>query len=192
MRDYVDLLGYVIERCPACETIGAFALFDAKRKLTVYMIPTVPYAQQQILECKTCHARFGVPPDLKDELAKRLMSQDQLSARIRQQGSLGSPAFATAARAPATATGRTLYQVLQVDPSADEEVIEAAFKRLALKHHPDRSTAADAAARMRELIEARETLVDPQRRRAYDAGLGIVRPASPPPARPPAMRPEEV
>jgi len=30
-----------------------------------------------------------------------------------------------------------LYRVLQVDPSADPEVIEAAYKRLALKYHPD-------------------------------------------------------
>src|SRR2546423_12394644 len=30
-----------------------------------------------------------------------------------------------------------LYRVLQVDSSADPEVIEAAYKRLALKYHPD-------------------------------------------------------
>jgi curved DNA-binding protein CbpA len=67
-------------------------------------------------------------------------------------------------------------------------VIEAAFKRLALKYHPDRSTAPDAADKTRELLAARDVLADPVRRRAYDASIGIVRP----PPRPPAMRPEEV
>jgi DnaJ-domain-containing protein 1 len=74
---------------------------------------------------------------------------------------------------PSQANGRTLYQILQVDPAADPEVIEAAYKRLALKHHPDRSTDANAPARMRELNEARAILLDPPRRRAYDASLGI-------------------
>ena len=199
-RDYTDLLGYVIERCPACDTVGVFALYDTKRKLTVYLVPTVPFAQQQVLECKTCHSRFGVPDNLKDDFARRLMSQDELSARIKQQGNLGGlgPTFAAGRddRSAGTAGRRTYYQVLQVDPAAEQEVIEAAFKRLALKYHPDRSTAPDAADRMRELIEARDTLTDPQRRRVYDAELGIVRRESargtPPPARPPAMRPEEV
>ena len=192
-RDYVDLLGYVIERCPACDTVGVFAVLDTKRKLTVYLVPTVNFAQQQILECKTCHARFSVPPELKDGLAQRLMSQDELSDRIKQQGSLGGAATRTApGPAPRQGSARTLYQVLQVDPAADQEVVEAAFKRLALKYHPDRSDAPDAAARMRELLEARDVLTDPDRRRAYDAGLGLVRREAPPTVRPPAMRPEEV
>jgi molecular chaperone DnaJ len=81
--------------------------------------------------------------------------------------------------------GRTLYQVLQVDPLADPEVIEVAFKRLALKHHPDRSAAPGAAGRMRELNEAKDILGDPRRRALYDRSIGIVH-------RIDAMRPEEV
>jgi hypothetical protein len=209
-RDDVELRGYVIERCPACGTVGVFGVYDAKRRLTIYLIPTPPFSQQQLMECKTCHARFGVPEDQRAALAKRLMSQDELSARIKELGGGRDPSpngqYAVGAgAAPAAPAQPTLYQVLQVDPSADLEVIEAAFKRLAFKYHPDRSTAPDAAARMRELIEAREILTDPQRRAAYDARLRLPgrRPAPAPdrqppppprptPPRPPAMRPEEV
>ncbi|MGI8486812.1 MAG: DnaJ domain-containing protein, partial [Thermomicrobiales bacterium] len=69
----------------------------------------------------------------------------------------------------------TLYEVLQVHHNAEPEVIEAAFKRLALKYHPDRSSAPDAAQRTRELIAARDVLGHEQRRAAYDRSLGIVR-----------------
>ena len=34
-------------------------------------------------------------------------------------------------------TDDDFYRVLQVDPSADPDVIEAAYKRLARKYHPD-------------------------------------------------------
>jgi hypothetical protein len=63
---------------------------------------------------------------------------------------------------------RDLYRVLQVDPSADAEVLEAAYWRLARKYHPDVSSAADAEARMRELNDAYATLRDPARRAVYD------------------------
>ncbi len=68
------------------------------------------------------------------------------------------------------------YAILQVDPRAEPEVIEAAYRRLSRKYHPDVSGEADAGRRMRELNEAYETLSDSARRRAYDrrrsVGLG--------------------
>ncbi|MCC6674293.1 MAG: DnaJ domain-containing protein [Thermomicrobiales bacterium] len=84
--------------------------------------------------------------------------------------------------------GRTAYQVLQVDPLAEQEVVDAAFKRLALKYHPDTSKAPDAAARMREIIEAHGILTDPKKRERYDASIGIRRPVK----MPPAMRASDV
>src|SRR5438552_584955 len=74
---------------------------------------------------------------------------------------------------------RDLYQVLQVDPSADGEVLEAAYRRLARKYHPDVSSAPDAEARMRELNDAYATLRDPARRAAYDRGRAPARPPEP-------------
>jgi curved DNA-binding protein CbpA len=60
------------------------------------------------------------------------------------------------------------YKVLQVDPEADPEVIQAAFRRLAQKYHPDLAPGPEAAARMIAINAAWETLRDPARRAAHD------------------------
>ena len=60
------------------------------------------------------------------------------------------------------------YKVLGVERTATDEEIKKAFRRLARKHHPDISKAADASARMQELNEAHEVLRDKERRAAYD------------------------
>jgi hypothetical protein len=60
------------------------------------------------------------------------------------------------------------YKVLQVDPSAEREVIEAAYRRLARKYHPDVNPAPGAAERMRELSAAYDLLRDPDQRAEYD------------------------
>jgi hypothetical protein len=63
---------------------------------------------------------------------------------------------------------RNPYKVLQVDPSAEPEVIEAAYRRLVRKYHPDVNQAAGAEDRMKELIDAYAVLRDPARRSAFD------------------------
>ncbi len=60
------------------------------------------------------------------------------------------------------------YKVLQVDPEADQEVIQAAYRRLARKYHPDLSSGPEAAARMATLNRAWEILGDPARRAEHD------------------------
>ena len=60
------------------------------------------------------------------------------------------------------------YQILGLKPEADAASIRQAFRRLARRHHPDLSTAADAHAVMARINEAYETLSDRQRRTAYD------------------------
>ncbi|MBA3777734.1 MAG: J domain-containing protein [Chloroflexi bacterium] len=61
------------------------------------------------------------------------------------------------------------YKTLQVDPEAEAEVIQAAYRRLAQKYHPDVAANAEAAARMSAINGAWEVLGDPGRRAAYDA-----------------------
>src|SRR5215470_14867826 len=61
-----------------------------------------------------------------------------------------------------------LYKILQVDPEADTEVIEAAYRRLARKYHPDVNTSPDAELRMRELNSAYQVLRHADQRAAYD------------------------
>lgn len=64
--------------------------------------------------------------------------------------------------------GRDLYEVLQVNNAAEPEVIEAAYRRLARKYHPDVNQAADATDRMRAINSAYEVLSNPATRAAYD------------------------
>lgn len=61
------------------------------------------------------------------------------------------------------------YKILQVDPLAEEEVIEAAYRRLARKYHPDVYMGPSASERMRELNLAYGVIGNPAKRRAYDA-----------------------
>jgi curved DNA-binding protein CbpA len=62
------------------------------------------------------------------------------------------------------------YKILQVDPEAEDEVIQAAYRRLAQKYHPDR--AADGAVdRMVALNAAWELIGEPASRAAYDLSV---------------------
>ena len=67
-----------------------------------------------------------------------------------------------------------LYKILQVDPDADTEVIEAAYKRLARRYHPDLNHAAWAVSRMKELNTAYQTLRAPRLRALYDGQRATV------------------
>lgn len=60
------------------------------------------------------------------------------------------------------------YEVLGVAKDAEEKVIKTAYRKLAMKYHPDRSEAADAEERFKEISEAYAVLSDPDKRRKYD------------------------
>ena len=61
------------------------------------------------------------------------------------------------------------YSMLGVDRGADEAAIKSAFRKGAMKYHPDRNPGDQAAEqKFKELGEAYETLSDPQKRAAYD------------------------
>lgn len=61
---------------------------------------------------------------------------------------------------------RDYYRILQVHPTAEPEVVQAAYRRLARKYHPD--TSHDRGAKMQELNEAYEVLSDQRQRQQYD------------------------
>ena len=65
-------------------------------------------------------------------------------------------------------SGSDPYKVLQVDPEAEDEVIAAAYRRLARKYHPDTATGVEAGGRMEAINAAWEVLGDPKRRAAHD------------------------
>lgn len=60
------------------------------------------------------------------------------------------------------------YAVLQILPSAEPEVVTAAFKALALKYHPDHDATRRAAEKMAELNRAYAILRDERSRAAHD------------------------
>lgn len=60
------------------------------------------------------------------------------------------------------------YEVLQVSKKAEPEVIDAAYRRLARKYHPDVDRRPTATARMQEINRAYEILRDPIERSRYD------------------------
>ena len=64
-----------------------------------------------------------------------------------------------------------LYVVLGVQRGASPGEIKRAYRRLARRYHPDINPGdREAATRFREILDAYETLIDPDRRRRYDSG----------------------
>lgn len=65
------------------------------------------------------------------------------------------------------------YKVLGVAADADAKALKDAYRKLALKHHPDRNKDnPDAMDRMKEVNEAYAVLADPDKRREYDTLRG--------------------
>ena len=67
------------------------------------------------------------------------------------------------------------YQILQVAPSAEQEVLHAAFRALAMKYHPDRDSSARAARRMMELNQAYAMVREPALRVQHDKARRVAR-----------------
>jgi molecular chaperone DnaJ len=64
---------------------------------------------------------------------------------------------------------RDYYEVLGVEKAADAEEIKRAYRRLAMKYHPDRNPGdAEAEIKFKEAAAAYEVLADPQKRQIYD------------------------
>lgn len=67
---------------------------------------------------------------------------------------------------------KNFYDVLGVDKKATPDQIKSAYRKLAMKYHPDRNQGnEEAAERFKEINEAHETLSDEQKRAAYDYEL---------------------
>ncbi|MDP6964013.1 MAG: molecular chaperone DnaJ [Planctomycetota bacterium] len=71
---------------------------------------------------------------------------------------------------------RDLYEVLGVSRTADDSEIKSAYRKLALKYHPDRNKEEDAEKKFKEASDAYAVLSDSDKRQRYDqfghAGVG--------------------
>lgn len=67
------------------------------------------------------------------------------------------------------ATKRDYYEILNVEKSASAEDVKRAYRKLAMKYHPDRNPGdKEAETRFKECAEAYEVLSDPDKRQRYD------------------------
>ena len=66
------------------------------------------------------------------------------------------------------ASGKNFYDILGVSKNASDKEIKSAFRKLAVKYHPD---AGGDEEKFKEISEAYETLSDPKKRKEYDQML---------------------
>ena len=68
-----------------------------------------------------------------------------------------------------TTTSRDYYEILGVPRDADQAAVKSAFRKLAMKLHPDQNPGCKVSEdKFKEIGEAYSVLSDPQKRAAYD------------------------
>lgn len=60
------------------------------------------------------------------------------------------------------------YKILEIERSSSPEAIKKAYRKLALKYHPDRNKESDTTEKFKTINEAYEALSDPKKKEIYD------------------------
>ncbi|XP_064164202.1 dnaJ homolog subfamily B member 5-like isoform X1 [Anguilla rostrata] len=66
------------------------------------------------------------------------------------------------------AMGKDYYKILGIQSGSNEDEIKKAYRKMALKFHPDKNKDANAEEKFKEIAEAYEVLSDPKKRTIYD------------------------
>lgn len=64
--------------------------------------------------------------------------------------------------------GKDYYSILGIEKGATDEDIKKAYRKQALKFHPDKNKSPQAEEKFKEVAEAYEVLSDPKKREIYD------------------------
>ena len=64
--------------------------------------------------------------------------------------------------------GKNYYEILGVDREATDADVKKAYKKMALKYHPDKNKESDAEEKFKEIAEAYDVLITPDKRSTYD------------------------
>ena len=64
--------------------------------------------------------------------------------------------------------GKDYYAILGVKKGATDEELKRAYRKMALKYHPDKNKSAGAEEKFKEIGEAYDVLSDPKKRQIYD------------------------
>ncbi len=66
------------------------------------------------------------------------------------------------------ATTRDYYEILNLERDARADQVKHAYRKMAVKYHPDKNKSDNAEAKFKEAAEAYEVLADPKKRQLYD------------------------
>lgn len=64
--------------------------------------------------------------------------------------------------------GKDYYKILGILKGASEDDVRKAYRKMALKFHPDKNKSAGAEEKFKEIAEAYEVLSDKRKREIYD------------------------